>query len=237
MNEEIVETPQELTPTQRELVSKYYEDALTIAQSFKSSVLFDDEKENIAVRVLIRVSRHYDPNFKFDPAKRKHLPKAGRTLFNTLLHRSIVNALISAGHVYKDGTWKNVQKKRMPKAQIINESVIEANAAERGQVKNLSTMLSMKDNTYNIEHEQLLSIIKARLTERQGFILDVLVAPELFGMPFSKSGTPKATNLFIAQKFGITKQRINQEIIEIRRIAKVIIENSDSRFLKVNQEQ
>lgn len=196
-----------LNKYQKNLVAKHYTDALKIGQSFKSSVLFDDEKENIAVHALLRAAKKYD---------KKHESKA---VFSTYLYQSIKNSLLSYGRRNRgDGTYVT-QNKRLPKNALLYESTIEANAAEKGQVANLSTLFAQLDNsammaTYDnlnhLEHQELMEQIQLHLTEKQRFIFNSLM-------------TPDVTFETLAKQLNVSRQRVHQQYIQIRKIIKRLI--------------
>lgn len=194
----------ELNSYQKDLVAKHYTDALQIGQSFKSSVMFDDEKENVAVHALWRAAQQYQP---------EHESKAS---FQTYLYRSVINSLLTYGRRNRgNGKPYEVQQKRLPKSHVIYESTIEARAELRDKVENLSTLFGVCDDTQTFEQKDLLEEIQLHLTEQQRFILN--------------SRLDDVTFEVIAQKLGVSRQRVHQKFSKIQQTVK--------RILKLQQEK
>lgn len=195
---------QELNDYQKDLVAKHYADALKIGQSFKSSVMFDDEKENVAIHALWRAAQKYDEN---------HNSKAG---FQTYLYRSVINSLLSYGRRNRgNGQPYEVQKKRLPKSNLLYESTIEARAAQQGRVENLSTMFAAYDDTNTLEFQELMEKIQLRLTEQQRFILN----SRLSDVTFEE----------IAKKLKLSRQRIHQKFARIQQIVKRVLKQQQEK--------
>src|SRR4051812_29918142 len=82
----------------QELVKKHYEDALRIAQSYRTEYLPEDERETIAVKGLLKAAQKFDPE-KYgltEIVDRGRKPKAvgdKQIAFNTYLFKLIQNDL------------------------------------------------------------------------------------------------------------------------------------------------
>jgi RNA polymerase sigma factor (sigma-70 family) len=213
-----------LTKKQQKLVAKHYEDALRIGSSFKSSVLYDDEKENIAVYGLLKAARKYDEN-KLDGAS-----------FTTYLYRLIMNDLLTGDKGVKDaktGKYRTIQK-RLPKNKVLLESIIERD----GDYSAFASMFPVYDKMNELEYNELLTAIRLRLDGKQRFLFDALIDPATAGIkPDQSKRVLKTTLRELAEKTGVTKQLISVELFKIRDVVKHVMENMDNRFFRVNPKE
>lgn len=187
-----------LNEQQQKLVADHYEDAKQIGVSFKSSVLYDDEKENIAVRALIRAAQHYD-------SKRN-------VKFSTYLYRAVINSLLSHKRINKGEGKYQSQQKRIPKNQVLLESTIQARSQEQGKEETIASLFAepSQSMTRELEHNEILAQISLYLTERERFVFESMMQPDV-------------TYEMIAEKLDISRQRVHQIHVRIQRTIKKLI--------------
>ena len=106
-----------LNDYQKDLVAKHYADALRIGQAFKSSVLYDDEKETIAVHALLQAARTYDANYVGWNNR--------KATFSTYLYFLVMNSLLSKGRKNVGNGRYELHAKYIPHMKLLYESTLE----------------------------------------------------------------------------------------------------------------
>lgn len=209
-----------LNKKQQKLVDAHYQEALQIGRSFKSSVLYDDEKETIAVMALMRAAKSFDPNRPVKIHTKKLTPKKGRSLFNTYLYRAIINSLLSHKQTNIGNGKFEPQQKRIPKNQIVLESTIEDRSAEQGRQESLATLIAEPavSPTRDLEYNETIADIHAHLDERERVIFDALN---------QDSG---ATYEELGKMLNISRQRVHQIHLRIQKTVQQLIKRGDIQW-------
>lgn len=219
-----------LTDAQQKLVADHYDDALAIAAAWKSDVLQEDEKETIAVEMLIWAAKNFDPNFQYKEYDHKLVRKEGRTPFNTFLFNVVRRRLMMSGRSFiEDGEKKfKVQKNRIALDMLLYQSTIDAKYEESGRSDRFEDTFAAPQETDHLEYVELLNLIKKELTEKQRAVLEAFEEAQTVSREANGTNPEKITLAAIAKKFGVSRERIRQHVVEIQRVANEVKERMEA---------
>ena len=224
----------ELNDKQKKWIDANYTNALKIGESFKSSVLHDDDKETIAVMNLIRAAKTFDET-RVSKYTGKLIP------FSTWLYTCVWTALLSADKGVLDkktGKYRPL-KHKLPRTKLLSESIysrVQANwrSDDDNDVSEFASLFPYYDRMNELEFSETLAAITSRLNDRQRFIFKALLDPVGMKVPITTNKSNfKVTLRDIATMVGVTKQHVSNEIDKIRSVVEYVLKNEDKDYFRV----
>jgi RNA polymerase sigma factor (sigma-70 family) len=188
----------DLNAQERDLMSEYYPLAYRIASRFKSHLISDDIKENIAFNALQRAVKAYNPN--------------KNTKFSTFLYLCIMNNLKS-----------EVQRAHRLPNQV--SEVADPLTQEYTNIFELLLPTSKLENYDWNQFNQFVNRLKSKLNDRRKLMLDMLIDPEQYlekcSKQFKLKRIPKhMTYSIMAKVIGRSVAKIAIDMKGIREQAK-----------------
>lgn len=195
-----------MTQLAEKLVADNYHYAYKIAYMFKSHLMPDYVKEEIALNALYKAAE------KFDPSR-------GVT-FSSVLYRYVMNALGN----------KKACLKRLP-VVVDESSSSSADYDSSNTVINLFDRVKAKEEPTSFDldgYKKLRGSLDSKLTDRQKKLVEILYDQDSFLEDYIKEHNPrtkpvKVTFDLIGKVLGLSKARISQEVKVIRNVAREVL--------------